>query len=78
MLGELLASQLNNYIGIYILNVSDSNQQSYSGNTEVGKYLKDKIFFPGSKYHWSELIKKATNENLNPIHYANQFINHDN
>ncbi len=76
MLGELLASQLNNFIAKNILHSANTNLQSFTGHNEVGNYLKENIFKPGARYHWSELIKRATGEELTPVHYANQFINH--
>jgi peptidyl-dipeptidase A len=75
MLGELLASQLNNFISKRILHSDNEDKQSFSGHKEVGSYLKENIFMPGARYHWTELIKRATGEELTPYHYANQFIN---
>jgi peptidyl-dipeptidase A len=77
MLGELLASQLNNFICKNILDNCKSTTQSFTGEKRVGNYLKENIFIPGARYHWSELIKRATGEELTPIHYANEFVNHN-
>jgi peptidyl-dipeptidase A len=62
MLGELLASQLQEYI-------ENKNGIYYEGK-EVGDYLKNNIFFPGAKYNWNDLINHATNEDLNPAYFV--------
>ncbi|MDP4266683.1 MAG: M2 family metallopeptidase [Bacteroidota bacterium] len=74
-LGELLASQLNHYICVNILKTKDVNNQSYSGRKEVGEYLKAKVFAPGMRYRWDEMIERATGEKLTPKYYAEQFVN---
>jgi len=51
LLGELLASQLNYYICTQILKTDDFNHQSFAGNEEVGKFLTEKVFMPGARYH---------------------------
>jgi peptidyl-dipeptidase A len=73
LLGELLASQLNNYISSSVLKSSDF-RQSYYGKKEVGKYLMDNVFMPGSKWSWNEMIEKATGEKLTAKYYAGQFV----
>ncbi len=73
LLGELLASQLNNYIASKVLR-SDDFRQSYYGKKEVGKYLIDNVFMPGSRWSWNEMIEKATGEKLTAKYYAGQFV----
>lgn len=55
LLGELLASQLYGYIEN---NITDS--KSLVGENEVGAYMKEKIFMPGMRYYWNDMIEKAT------------------
>ena len=74
-LGELLASQLYNYIGTNILKVTDFTNQSFVGKPEVGKYLLEKVFMPGARYYWNDMIEKATGEKLTAKYYAKQFVN---
>ena len=74
LLGELLASQLHYYMVTNILKSEDYKFQSYSGNTQVGTYLKDRIFMPGMKYYWNDMIEKATGEKLTAKYYAKQFV----
>ncbi len=74
LLGELLASQLNYYISTNILKTEDYMHQSYFGNKQVGEYLIEKVFMPGARYHWNDMIEKATGEELTAKYYAMQFV----
>ncbi|MDR2009082.1 MAG: hypothetical protein LBQ22_01195 [Bacteroidales bacterium] len=74
LLGELLASQLNHYISVNICKSDDYNMQSFYSNKEVGKYLMEKVFFPGAKWYWNDMIEKATGEKLTAKYYAMQFV----
>ncbi|WP_277584424.1 M3 family metallopeptidase, partial [Psychrobacillus antarcticus] len=66
LLGELTASQLQNYI--------ENNISSDLFKPEVGNYLKENFFKYGASLHWNEKIKKATGEHLNPIYFITQFF----
>lgn len=74
LLGSLLASQLYYYMVANIIKSDDYRFQSFTGNKEIGTYLKEKVFMPGSKYFWDEQIEKATGEKLTPDYYAKQFV----
>jgi peptidyl-dipeptidase A len=74
LLGELLASQLYYYITKNIVKSEDYKNQSFYGKAEVGKYLKEKVFGPGLKYFWNDMIEKATGEKLTAKYYAQQFV----
>lgn len=69
LLGELLASQLYTYITTNI-----TGNDSFAGNKAVGNYLKDKVFLPGARYYWNDMIEKATGEKLTARFYAAQFV----
>jgi peptidyl-dipeptidase A len=69
LLGELLASQLFNYIETNV-----SGNQSFVGDKAIGAYLKEKVFMPGSRYQWNDMIEKATGEKLTAKYYAKQFV----
>jgi len=73
LLGELLASQFNHYIATNVLK-SDNFGQCYFGKKEVGDYFVDKVFKPGARYSWNEMIEKATGEKLTAKYYAEQFV----
>lgn len=74
LLGELLASQLYFTIGEKVLK-ADPAKQSFAGKKEVGKFLDEKIFKPGNRYYWNDMIEKATGEKLTAKYYAKQFVN---
>lgn len=74
MLGELLASQLYFYISEKVIKESAKQPQSFADNKDAGNYLKHLFFSYGAIYHWSQLIKKATGEELTPKYYARQFV----
>jgi peptidyl-dipeptidase A len=69
LLGELLASQLHYYI-----NENITKSPSLAGEKTVGSYLKEKIFMPGARYPWNDMIEKATGEKLTAKYYARQFV----
>jgi len=74
LLGELLASQLNYYIVTNIIKGIDYKNPSYVNNKEIGNYLIEKVFNPGRKYYWNNMIEKATGEKLTAKYYAKQFV----
>lgn len=74
LLGELFASQLNNYMCVNILKTDDVKTPNYVGNVEIGEYLNEKVFAPGAIYYWNDMIEKATGEKLTAKYYAKQFI----
>jgi len=69
LLGELLASQLYSYL---TENITDS--RSFVGDKKAGDYLREKVFIPGAKYYWNDMIEKATGEKLTAKYYAKQFV----
>jgi peptidyl-dipeptidase A len=71
MLGDLLAAQLNAYLEE---NIVGEKEPSYTGNPEMGEYLVEKVFKPGSRYYWNEMIERATGEKLTARHYAEQYV----
>ncbi len=74
LLGEILASQVHYYICNHILNKNDYKTEDYFNSPQVGKFLKDKIFNPGARYNWNEMIERATGEKVTAKYYAKQFI----
>jgi peptidyl-dipeptidase A len=69
LLGELLASQFYGYITTNI-----TKDPSFVGEKNVGTYLKEKVFLPGTRYYWNDMIEKATGEKLTAKYYAKQFV----
>jgi len=62
LIGSLFGCQARNYVEKKILNGS----RKFQNNKEIGKYLKEKVFGLGLTYSWKDLIKHATEEELNP------------
>ena len=69
LLGELLASQIYSYVTTNV-----AKNQSFVGEKAVGDYFREKIFKPGTRYYWNEMIEKATGEKLTAKYYAKQFV----
>ena len=69
LLGELLASQLYSYVTTNI-----AKNQSFVGEKAVGDYFREKVFKPGTRYPWNDMIEKATGEKLTAKYYAKQFV----
>jgi peptidyl-dipeptidase A len=74
LMGDLLASQLAETIGHKVLNSPDPFDESYAGDTRIGKFLVDNIFLVGARYPWNEMIQKATGERLTSVYYVREFI----
>lgn len=72
-LGELLASQMHYYIVNNITKTGNYKDECYIGNKEIGNWMRTRIFEPGMKYEWNDLIEKATGEKLTAKYYAEQF-----
>ncbi|NLN95749.1 MAG: M2 family metallopeptidase [Bacteroidales bacterium] len=73
-LGELLASQLFYYITANVIGLQDFKNQSFVNDPQIGMYLKEKVFMPGSRWYWNEMIEKATGEKLTAKYYSKQFV----
>jgi len=58
LLGEMLASQLKDFI--------KNNVSENLLNKNTGEYLVEEIFRKGSRYRWDELIERATGKPLTP------------
>jgi len=69
VLGELMASQVLHFIHKNVV-----KKTSYVGNSTVGQFLVDRIFKPGARYEWNEMLRKATGEPLNAEHFIEQFV----
>jgi peptidyl-dipeptidase A len=74
MLGELLASQLHNYIVHNILKLQSDEDVSYVGRKEVGDFIREMVLEPGAVYHWNEMTRRATGERLTPQYFVEQFV----
>jgi peptidyl-dipeptidase A len=74
LLGELLASQLHNYIVHNVLKLESDKNVSYVGQRKVGDFLRKKVFEVGAIYRWNKMIERATGEPLTPKYFVAQFV----
>jgi len=74
MLGELLASQLHYHIIHEILKLESDENVSYIGRRKLGEFLREKVFEAGAVYHWNEMIRRATGEELTAKYFVEQFV----
>ena len=74
VLGELLASQLHDYIVGNILKLESDEGVNYVNQNKAGDFLRKKVFEPGSLYHWNDMIERATGEPLTPEYFVVQFV----
>ncbi len=74
MLGELLASQLHNYIVYKILKLESDKNVSFVGQKKMGEFLTTEVFAPAALYYWNDMIKRATGEPLTPKYFVQQFV----
>ncbi len=71
LLGEILASQLNQYLQNNILLNHDIWKNAVINNPAIGEFLIMNLFKFGSLMRWDALIKFALNEELNHSYYIN-------
>ena len=74
LMGELLASQLENHLRTVVLGGDPAAPSTFAGRPEVGAFLREQVFKPGRTLPWNEMIARATGEPLTPVHYARQFV----
>jgi Zn-dependent M32 family carboxypeptidase len=67
-------SQLHNHIIADVLNLQSDENVSYVGQKQAGAYLAENVFEAGSLYHWNDMIKRATGEQLTPKYFVRQFV----
>ena len=74
LMGELLASQMYYYVTEKVLKSTDFKNQSFANKPEAGKFFMEKIFKPGTKYYWDDMIERATGEKLQPSIMLNSLL----
>ena len=74
LLGELFASQFQQYIVRNVLKLNSDEGVSYVGMADAGRFLRENVFEPGSLYSWNEMIERATGEELTPKYFVEQFV----
>jgi peptidyl-dipeptidase A len=63
-----------NYILGYLFTEQLSNYIKNNVGKEFGPYLIDKVFKPGRKCQWNELIEHATGEKLTAKYFARKYL----
>lgn len=74
MLGELLASQLHHHIVHEVLGLQSDRGVSYVGEKALGDYLRENVLAPGARYHWNDMVARATGEPLTAKYFVSQFV----
>jgi peptidyl-dipeptidase A len=74
LLGELLASQLHNYIVHDVLKLESDKNVGYVGQKKAGDFMHKNVFEVSNLYNWNEMIKRATGEPLTPKYFVSQFV----
>jgi peptidyl-dipeptidase A len=69
LLGEMLASQFSNYI-----QTSVTKGDPDADLKAMGEFFRVRVFMPGARYQWNEMIEKATGEKLTAKYYAMQVV----
>ncbi len=72
LLGELIASQLGATVRRDIL--GDKAPRGYAGCTELGDYLRARVFAPGASQHWQTLMERATGSRLSSSAFLDEFV----
>ncbi|MGD8454372.1 MAG: M2 family metallopeptidase [Phycisphaerae bacterium] len=70
LMGELFAAQVRHKITADVLHRDDVGRSCFYRAPQVGDYLREQVFAPGSLYAWNELTRRATGEPLTAKYYA--------
>jgi peptidyl-dipeptidase A len=73
MMGQLFACQVHETIAREVLHSSDPPHAVYVNNAQVGEFMKQRVFAPGSRLSWNELTRHATGQELNAKAFAAEF-----
>ena len=73
MLGEMLASQFHFTLADKVLKSAET-EPSFANDPRIGQFFVDKVFAPGARYRWDEMIRRATGEALSPRFFVRQFV----
>jgi peptidyl-dipeptidase A len=69
LLGELLASQFNHYIHDSVVKGNTAEDMA-----AMGEFFRTRVFMPGMRFEWNDMIEKATGEKLTAKYYAGQVM----
>ena len=69
LLGTVLASQIKSFLLDKV-----HAPASFTGSKEMGEWLISNIFSPGARYHWDDMIERATGEKLTVKYFTDEFV----
>ena len=69
LLGALTASQIKAAV-----TPAGDARDGLVDDKAAGELLRTKIFAVGARYHWNEMLKRATGENLTARHFVREFV----
>jgi peptidyl-dipeptidase A len=72
LIGYLLGAQIDDRLRNLLPGERGSSCVGLVNRSAVGEFLIDKIFFPGARYYWNDMIERATGEKLSPKYFAAQ------
>jgi len=72
LLGDLFASQVQEYIAREVTRVAHPWSTSFCGRPEVGEYLRREILSLGNLYRWDDLTRRATRQPLSAQAFVRQ------
>ena len=70
MLGELFAAQVRASLAKLAGHEGPISELSMAGRKDVGRFLKRKVFSPGSRMPWPKFVEHATGEPLSARFFA--------
>jgi peptidyl-dipeptidase A len=72
MLGELFAAQLRHALAELAGHDGPTSELDFTGKTEFGDFLREKVFRPGRVMPWPAFVRRATGEPLTARYYAEE------
>ncbi len=74
LLGELFAAQIRHTVAEEAYDHVDPSEVTFWDNPKAGQLLKDKVFMPGNRWYWNEMIQNATGEKLTAKYFVATYI----
>ncbi len=71
LLGELIASQL---AAAARREIGAGLQPGYVGCSQLGAFLRERVFVHGATLHWQALLERATGSKLSPQSFLDEFV----
>lgn len=74
LLGLIFASQLRHTMANLPPYHGGGRELAFVGRPDIGAFLTARVFYPGARYRWDEMIRRATGEPLTPKYYVQDFV----